>query len=96
MSFTEVCDLVHRRFRYVIHEDNVSAIYAEFVEDKVIITFVLGDDLSPDELTKVKTRYIRTIGNTDAIKVNVLNKTNNWKTSNKKFIVWYKGGTYFA
>ena len=96
MSFKELCDLVHRRFRFILNEDNVSAIYAEFVGPTVLLTFILGEDLSPDELTKVKTRYLRTIGNTDVIKVNVFNATNNWKADNAKYVVWYRGGTYFA
>ena len=95
MSFKELCDLVHRRFRFILHEDNVSAIYAEFVDTTEVLTFILGEDLSPDELTKIKTRYIRTISN-DNIKVNVFNKTNTWNTSNPKYVVWYRGGTYFA
>lgn len=96
MSFTELCDLVRRRFRFILNEDNVSAIYAEFVGPTVTLTFILGEDLTPDDLTKVKTRYLRTIGNTDVIKVNVFNATNNWKTDNEKYVVWYRGGTYFA
>ena len=95
MSFNELCDLVRRRFRFILHEDNISAIYAEFVDATAVLTFILGEDLSPDELTKIKTRYIRTISN-DNIKVNVFNKTNTWSTSNQRYVVWYKGGTYFA
>jgi len=91
LTLSEVIDIVVRRLRYLMKEDNILSISADLSCSVVKLLIILDEDLNDEKLTDVTLRYVRILDDMqDTLKVIVLNKTNNYKRNKNTYFIWKK------
>lgn len=99
LTLSSVIDIVHRRTRYYIKEDNVSKIFVELEResDTARVIIILDDNPNPTTLTSISVRYAHLFEDVcETYSFDVLGSVNHYKPDKDTYIIWRKGSGFIG
>lgn len=99
LTLNSVIDIVHRRTRYFLQQDNVSRIYVEMNNefDTARVVIILDDNVDPTTLTSISVRYAHLFEDVcETYSFDVLGSVNHYKPDKDTYIIWRKGSGFIG
>ena len=91
IKLNDVIDIIQRRARFFIKNDNISQIYVKLdeKESKARIIIILNDNPDPTTLTSIALHYINLFEDvSEKYTFEVLGSVNNFRMNNATYLIW--------